>query len=103
VASSDKTWTALRRLARRTSDTLSKQSFRIRGSLTDSRGGEHHHRWVRGRKALLDSMSIEHSVRGYFVPLMVSVSIGFVAIADGLALPWSATITVRVGLSVHMA
>jgi hypothetical protein len=58
---------------------------------------------VSGNKASLNKMSIEHFVRGYFVPLIVSVSIGFMAIADGLALPWSATMAVLMGLGVHMA
>jgi len=103
VANSDKALVALRILARRTSDAISKQSFRIRSALVDSRRRRNHDRRVSGNKALLDSISIEHFIRGYFVPLIVSISIGFMAIADGLALPWSATIAVLVGLGVHMA
>jgi hypothetical protein len=103
VANSDKALVALRTLARRTSDAISKQSFRIRGALGDSRRRRNHHRRVSGNKTLLDSISIEHFIRGYFVPLVVSVPIGFMAIADGLALPWSATMAVLVGLGVHMA
>jgi hypothetical protein len=103
VANSDKALVALRTLSRSTSDVISKQSFRIRSALVDSRRRGNHRRWVSGNKALPDSISIEHFVRGYFVPLIASVSIGFMAIADGLALPWSATIAVLVGLGVHMA
>jgi len=51
---------------------------------------------------LFDAMSMGQFIRGYFVPLVVAVSIGFMAIADGLALPWSATIAVLMGLGVHM-
>jgi hypothetical protein len=103
VASPDKALIALRALARRTPGTKSKQSSRIRRSLADSRGRGNQHRRLSAGKALLDSMSIEQFIRGYFVPLIVSASIGFMAIAEGLGLPWSATIAVLVGLSIHMA
>lgn len=103
MASSDKLLVAFLILARRASNIISKQSFRIRHSVVDRRRRENHHRRVSGNKARLAATSIEHLIRGYFVPLIVSVSIGFMAIADGLALPWSATIAVLVGLGVHMA
>jgi hypothetical protein len=94
---------ALRTLARRTPDTESKQSFRIGRSLADSSGRGNQHHPASGGKAWLDSRSIEPFIRGYFVPLIVLAFIGFMAIAEGLALPWSATTAILVGLSVHMA
>jgi hypothetical protein len=103
VASPDKTLIARRTIVRRTLGTKSKQPFRVRRSAVDSRGRGNQHRPLNGGKALLDSMSMEHFIRGYFVPLIRSVSIGFMAIAEDLALAWSATVAVLVGLSVHMA
>jgi hypothetical protein len=101
--SSDKPLVALQTLARRTFDTISKQSFRVRRPLADPRRRGTHHRPVSDNEALPDVMSIEHFIRGYFVPSIVSVSIGFMAIADGLAVPGSATLAVLVGLGIHMA
>jgi hypothetical protein len=100
VANSKKTLVALWTSARRIPDAIRKQSFRIRRSFVDSRKGEN--RPVSGSSALFDAMSMGQFIRGYFVPLVVAVSIGFMAIADGLALPWSATIAVLMGLGVHM-
>ena len=101
MASSIEVVIALRKSGR-ASNTISKKSFLVRRPLVDSRGPGNYRR-VSGSKALLDAMSIEQFIRGYFVPLIVSVSIGFMAIAEGLALPWSAAIAVLLGWGVHMA
>jgi hypothetical protein len=103
VASPDKTSIARRTIARRTPGTKSKQSFRVRRAAVDSCGRGNQHRPLNGGKALLDSMSIAHFIRGYFVPLILSAAIGLMASAEDLALAWSATVAVLVGLSVHMA
>jgi hypothetical protein len=100
VASLSRVRVALLALARRTSDIVSKQSVGIRRFLSESPRAGHRFPPVRTGKALLDLGSF---VREYLVPTVVTVCLGCMAIADGLALPWSATIAVLVGLGVHMA
>jgi hypothetical protein len=102
MASSNNTLVALWTSARRIPDAIRKKSFRIKRSLVDSRKRGNHRRPASGSGALFDAMSMGQLIRGYFVPLIVSLSIGFTAIANGLALPWSATIAVLMGLAVHM-
>jgi hypothetical protein len=103
VASLSRVRVALLALARRTSDIVSKQSVGIRRFLSESPRAGHRSRPVRTGKALLDLGSVGRFVREYLVPTVVTVCLGCMAIADGLALPWSATIAVLVGLGVHMA
>jgi hypothetical protein len=94
---------ALLALARRTSDIVSKQSFGIRRPLSESPRPGGRSRSARSGKASLCCRSVGRFVREYLIPMAVSVSLGCMTIADGLALPWSATIAVLVGLGVHMA
>jgi hypothetical protein len=94
VASLTRVMVAFLTFARRIPDILSKHSFGIRHFLSES---------PRAGKASLDFRSLGRFVREYLIPMVVSVSLGCMAIADGLALPWSATIAVMVGLGVHMA
>ena len=103
MASLSRLRVALLALARRTSDIVSKQSVGIRRFLSESPGAGHRSRSVRTGKAWLDLGSVGRFVREYLVPTAVTLFLGCMAIADGLALPWSATIAVLVGLGVHMA
>jgi hypothetical protein len=103
VASLNRWVVALLALARRTSDIVSKQSFGSRRFLPESLRPGVRSRSVRAGKASLDWRSAGQFVREYLIPLVLSASLGCMAIADGLALPWSAVIAVIVGLGVHMA
>ena len=103
MARLSKVMVALLALARQTSDIVSKQSLGIRRFLAESSRPGVPSRSVRIGKASLDVRSVRQFVCGYLIPLVVSVCLGCMAIAGGLALPWSATIAVLVGLGVHIA
>jgi hypothetical protein len=103
VASLTRLMVAFLTFARRIPDILSKQSFGIRQFLSESPRSRTLARSGRAGKVSRDFRSAGQFVREYLIPMVVSVSLGCMAIADGLALPWSATIAVMVGLGVHMA
>jgi hypothetical protein len=103
MASLTRVMVAFLTFARRIPDILSKHSFGIRHFLSESPRSRILARSGRAGKASLDFRSVGRFVREYLIPMVVSVSLGCMAIADGLALPWSATVAVMVGLGVHMA
>jgi hypothetical protein len=103
VASLTRVMVAFLAFARRIPDIVSKQCFVIRRFVSDWPKSRILSRSGRAGKASLDFRSIGRFVREYLIPMVLSVSLGCMAIADGLALPWSATIAVMVGLGVHMA
>jgi hypothetical protein len=103
VASLTRVMVAFLAFARRMPDIVSKQCFVIRRFLSDWPGSRILSRLGRAAKASLDFRSIGRFVREYLIPMVLSVSLGCMAIAAGLALPWSATIAVMVGLGIHMA
>jgi hypothetical protein len=94
---------ALVTLVRRAWEIGPRQSFDNRRSGAEPRRRGYSSHPLGTGKVWPDARSVEQFICGYLIPLVVSVSLGCMAIADGLALPWSAAIAVLVGLGIHSA
>ena len=94
---------ALVTLVRRAWEIGPKQSFDNRRSRAEPRRRRHSSDPLRTGKICPDARSVGQFICGYFIPLVICVSLGCMAIVDALALPWSAAIAVLVGLGIHSA
>ena len=94
---------ALLTLVRRAWEIGPKQSIDNRRSRAASRRRGHSSHPMRTGKVWPDARSVRQLICGCLIPLVVCVSLGCMAIADGLALPWSAAIAALVGLGIHSA
>jgi hypothetical protein len=103
VASFDGVLVALVAPVRRAWEIGPKQSFDHRRSRAEPPRRGHSSHPLRTGTVWPDARSVGQFICGYLISLVVSVSLGCMAIADGLALPWSAAIAVLVRLGIHSA
>jgi hypothetical protein len=103
VASFGGVLVALVAVVRRAWEIGSKQSFDNNRSRAEPPRSGHSSRPLRTGKVWPDARSVRQFICGYLIPLVFSLSLGCMAIADGLALPWSAAIAVLVGWGIHSA